>query len=591
MAPGTDVAVSGTVTVQPGRILGERTLVLQDGTGGIPVRLPAGIGLEDFARGTLVQVSGELADPYGNQELRPRAPADVAVLGSGGLPQPASITTAGLAERREGVLAVLEVSVAGVDHYDSGAVSIKVRDDAGDGRVYAFGPIGLPRDAVSSGDRVRAVGIVGQRESTSGAGDGYRLWLRGPGDLQVQTPPEPTPTATDGRGDDGEEADQVPRVAIADAREGMVVTVAGVITTKAGFIDPEARRVVIQDGSGAILVRYPTDAQPASVGRKIKVTGEVGTWFEARQIAASTTPKRVGRGKVRPARLQRPPGEADEWSLVVADVQVTDVERSGDTWRAEVALEGGETLPVVGIAGAGIPGDLLEPGRAARVIGIVRRAHPSASDQRFAIAPRSIKDIRLGELAVAGGMVVEPIDEGGAAGAPTSVSAAGGLVSVALGSLGAHESRTVQVGGRVSAAGARQFVLDDGTGSGVVRLAAASEPIEPPLEVDEVVNAVGHVRARKDGRPEVLVSTTADIRRAASLIPRGSEATGRTAAPGLPLPAAADTGPSASAASARSTAERGPDLLLSSVSVTGLAASLTLLLAAAAVAGRRRTTG
>ena len=564
--------------------------MIQDGTGGIPVRLPAGVELGDFPRGTLVQVSGELADPYGNQELRPQEPADVAVMGSGGLPQPASITTAGLAERREGVLAVLEVSVTGVDRYDSGAVSIKVRDDAGDGRIYAFAPIGLPRDAVSKGDQVRAVGVVGQRASASGAGDGHRLWIRGPGDLLVQTPPEPTPTATDGDVDDGETVDHVPRVAIADAQAGAVVTVAGVITTKAGFIDTESRRVVIQDGSGAILVRYPTDAEPVSVGRKIKVTGEVGTWFEARQIAASVAPKRVGRGKVRAARLQRPPGEADEWSLVVVDVRVTDVERSGDSWRAEGALQSGETLPVAGIAGAGIPGDLLEPGRAARITGIVRRAHPAATDQRFAIAPRSIEDIRLGELDVAG-EVVEPSDEGGPGGAATTLAATGGMASMALGSLTADESRTVRVGGRVSTVGARHFVLDDGTGSVVVRLATDSEPIEPALEVDEVVNALGRVRRRKDGRPEVLVSTTADIRRAASLIPRGSSATGTTAAPRKALPAVTDTGAIPSAAEARSATERGPDLLLSSVSVTGLVVSFVLFVVAAAVASRRRTTG
>ncbi len=347
---------------------------------------------------------------------------------------------------------------------------------------------------------------------------------------------------------------------------------------------------MIQDGSGAILVRYPTDAPPASVGRKIKVTGEVGTWFEARQIAASATPKRVGRGKVRAARLQRPPGEADEWSLVVVDVRVTDVERSGDSWRAEGVLQGGESLPVAGISGAGIPSDLLEPGRAARISGIVRRAHPAATDQRFAVAPRSIEDIRLGELDVAG-EVVEPSDEGGPARAATTVATTGGMASVALGSLAAHESRTVQVGGRVSTVGARQFMLDDGTGSVVVRLATDSEPIEPALEVDEVVNAVGRVRTRKDGRPEILISTTADIRRAASLSPPGSSAAGRTATPRTALPAVTDTGATLPPAGMRSATERRPDLLLSSVSVTGLAASLVLFVVAAVLAGRRRITG
>ena len=69
-------------------------------------------------------------------------------------------------------------------------------------------------------------------------------------------------------------------------------------------------------------------------------------------------------------------------------VRITRVERDGDAWRAEASLGAAGTLPIVGLARSGIPADALEEGRNATITGIVKRAHPSATDQRFGIAPR-----------------------------------------------------------------------------------------------------------------------------------------------------------------------------------------------------------
>ena len=40
-----------------------------------------------------------------------------------------------------------------------------------------------PSTSVASGDRLRLTGVAGQRASRKGAADGYRVWLRGSGDL------------------------------------------------------------------------------------------------------------------------------------------------------------------------------------------------------------------------------------------------------------------------------------------------------------------------------------------------------------------------------------------------------------------------
>ena len=323
------------------------------------------------------------------------------------------------------------------------------------------------------------------------------------------------------------------RVAIADAIAGQTVVIVGVVTSPAGLVDAEARRVTVQDRSGAILVRYPADSTPARVGSVIRAVGEVGSWFGTRQLEAEQAPARKRGGTVRATTLKRAPTEADEWRLVRVAVRITDVERSDDTWRAEAELADGSTLPVVGLAGARIDADLLDPGRLARVSGIVRRAHPSANDQRFALAPRSRKDIRLGRL-------LSPDDEddgqddghddddaegwpvGGGPG-PAEVLAA------TFGALDGLEDRLVRVGGRVEAVSERSLRLDDGTAAGTVRLDDGSDRFQPGFTVGEVVNAVGRVRRHRLRGSEVVLESPADLRRAASLLgaapvpPNGAE--------------------------------------------------------------------
>jgi len=519
---GAEAVVTGTVTVQPGRILGDRTFVIQDDSGGIAVRLPVGYAPDRLSRGAIVQVDGILADPYGNLELRPARAADISPIGSGGLPDPRPLDASGFSETSEGLLATVTATLTDIDRYSSGAVSLTVSGKKGSTRVYVFGPIGLDRESLSRGQRIRATGIVGQRASRSGAADGHRLWPRGAADLVVISG-GPDATKPPG-GAPGREprATNPPRVSIADATPGRTVTIVGVVTSRPGFVDSEGRRVTVADRTGAILVRYPAESMPAEVGRKIRATGEVGTWYDAPQLAAEVKPRVRGRGPVEPTVLRRPPTEAQEWRLVKVAVRITDIERSGDTWRAEAMLGSGEELPIVGLAGAGIEPELLEPGRAARITGIVRRAHPSASDQRFAVAPRSRRDIKLGDLAS------ERADEEGdhddesatafeVAGGDGSDQGQPGVLSATLSSLETLDDRLVRVGGRVEAIAQRRVTLDDGTAQGIVRFADAVDPIEPRLRVGEVINATGRVKRRASGRPEVVVEAAADVRRAGAL--------------------------------------------------------------------------
>ena len=85
MAIDSHVTVEGTVTVEPGRILGDRVMAIQDATAGICVRLTADTDLAAWWP-VACPVTGKLAAPFANLEVR-LAPSDLAVLGAGTCPE------------------------------------------------------------------------------------------------------------------------------------------------------------------------------------------------------------------------------------------------------------------------------------------------------------------------------------------------------------------------------------------------------------------------------------------------------------------------------------------------------------------------
>lgn len=366
-AIGSTVTVRGTVTVETGRIVDEEFLVIQDATAGIGVRLAAPGQTSGFRRGQVLTVTGRVADPYGAQELRPTQ-ADVSVTGVDSLPTPRTLRAADLSEATEGRLARLTGRVAKVESGSSGSFALTLADDSGEARVYIFGSTGAARERFTVGQRVRATGIVGQRESAADAGDGHRLWPRDGSDLEILA--QPTPSATP-RATPRPTPRQTPRqtsrptvspssrppggpMPIAEAlRRGGLATVEGTVTAPAGLLDGDGRRVTIQDASGAVLIRLPEGERPASVGSALRVTGTVGTYYGAPQLEVDEPPTPLGRRDIAPQKLQRPPAASDEWRLVSVEGLVTDVSRSGTAWRAELSLGGQGSLPVAGIAASG----------------------------------------------------------------------------------------------------------------------------------------------------------------------------------------------------------------------------------------------
>jgi hypothetical protein len=525
---GQRALVQGVVTVRPGRVLGDRTICLQDSSAGICVRLPDGVSA---VAGDVLIVDGTLADPYGNLELRPAANG-VTRVGSAALPPARNLSMSELGEATEGLLALVKGTLTTSSASSTGAITVMLEDATGEGRVYVHAPLGMTRDQFPRGRRLSVYGIVGDRLGL------YRLWPRDAGDFvtEASPPAAPTPTPTGlpapiatsppgGGGQPGPTPSVAGSVSIGEAlrRVGQKVTVDGVVSAPAGLLDADGRRLTIQDGSGAILLRLPIGAASAAVGQRLRATGEVGTYYGAPQLAAVEAPVVLGGATLEAARVTRAPLPASaEWRLVVVSGNVDSLSRSGDAWRAELAVDGG-TIPIVGLGRSGIPTDALVKGRLATVTGVVRRAYPTATDQRLAIVPRSRADVSLGAAQA------EPHASGGPDGgaspdaSPTAGTGEGtnpqasgppgfgDVPVVALSELAAHEGRRVRVGGRIERLAGEQVLISDGTAVAALVLVDEARSLVLRFRRGLLINASGQVVRLDQGGLAVRVGSPSDV--------------------------------------------------------------------------------
>jgi len=281
-------------------------------------------------------------------------------------------------------------------------------------------------------------------------------------------------------------------------------------------------RVTVQDSSGAVLVRLLEETAVPEVGAVIRVSGLVGTYYGASQLEASSAPLLRGRRSVPVTVLARPPSASDEWLLVRATGAITEVSRSGSAWRAELDLGGSGSLPVAGLASAA----LAPPAEGGRVTitGLVRRAYPTASDQRLTVVPRSAEDVRSSGPAPTGspspgiGTSDGPHPSGspGNGGSYPAGSASQGGAAVVLATLAelpAFEGRVVRVAGRVVQVGSDSITLEDPTAQAVVRVRDAPFAADLVPELAAVVNATGLVQApMTPGQAwEIVVASLADV--------------------------------------------------------------------------------
>jgi hypothetical protein len=381
---GSRVRISGVVTAEAGRLGSPPLMVIQDGDAGIVLRLPD--DAPSLRRGQRIEATGTIAQPFGQLELRAQD-GRLFIIGEGTVPPAVPVTGLQLDESAEGRLVTLDGLLdASPTKATSGDIALYLVDDDGRRvRLAADGSSGLTIASFTRDTRYRIVGIAGQRASRRGALDGYRIWLRDAGDVERVGEAAP---ATGVAGSSARPSGPIPNgaatlmgsipIARAIVEKSSSVRILGVVTVGPTLLDSSGRRIVVEDESGAIEVWLPVEHAPVSIGDRLEITGSVTRAYGAPRFRATTV---TAAGRATPPTPANPPGAlgtAHEWRLVRIAGRVATVRRLGSRWIAEI-LVGRTRVPVIGLAGAGIPSTTLREGRSATVVGIARRPYPAPS--------------------------------------------------------------------------------------------------------------------------------------------------------------------------------------------------------------------
>ena len=515
---GRSAVVRGVVIAEAGRLGAPRLLVIGDGSGGLPVSLADGQVAP--GRGTLVELRGTIAAPYGQTELR-LGSGGLSTIGQGALPAPLALEAGEATEATEGRLVSLSGTItAGPDRATSGDIACTLRGADGRSlRVMADASAGLDTSVLRKGAILTLTGIVGQRASRKGAPDGYRLWVRDPEDVLPIAAPSASPGTSPSASatprasrSPSPSAHPTPRpsaspaaaprltIALARQRQGKRVTIEGTVTVVTSLLDASGRRTILEDGTAAIelyLAHADASLQP---GARVQATGVVGRAWGAPRLRADAV-RALGQREPVVNDLRAAPGAVTEWRLVRVRGTLADVHRSGDRWTAELVADG-LRIPLLGLPGGGIAASTVEEGRYATVTGIVKRPYPTAKDQRFAVVPRSAHDLILG--AAGAGAPSAPAATGAATrggdGSPPAATPAGSGTSggstppgadVSLADLATRVGETVRVGGTVTDVEADAFTLDDDTAIARIVLEGPAVELATLLQPGDAVNATG----------------------------------------------------------------------------------------------------
>ncbi|HEY8818424.1 MAG TPA: lamin tail domain-containing protein, partial [Candidatus Limnocylindrales bacterium] len=284
---GSRVATSGVVVAEAGRLGTPPLLAIGDERAGLVVRLPD--GAPAFARGARIEVTGKLAAPYGQLEIRP-ATTDIRAVGSGVSPTPIAIGTAGLGESFEGRLVTTTGRLtAKPTKTSSGDITLILeRDGASPVKVMADASSRIASASLKVGSTYRVVGFVGQRASRSGALDGYRIWARDGADLVVVAGASPSATrsATPGPGSSPAGTPDTVTIARGLRITDRAIAIDAIVTAPATLLDATGRRIVVQDASGAIELLLPTGTAAPPVGARIHAIGRIGVAYGAPRLRA-----------------------------------------------------------------------------------------------------------------------------------------------------------------------------------------------------------------------------------------------------------------------------------------------------------------
>ncbi len=379
---GSEVTVQGTALT--GSTFTDGGGYVADGSAGIAV-LTTGAS---FERGELLRLTGELDDRFAQRTLRVDA-AGLVRLGAGSEPTPTAAATGAIGEPLEGTLARVEATILGSGSTLTTGVAFDLDDGSGAVRLVVSTASGVDVSGWGAGTNLELVGIVGQRDSSGTGLSGYRLRPRDPADLiRIGMPSEPTPPPSEST---APEASPTPSpgagvISIAAARQlpkNTRTRVQGTVTLAPGVVDGET--AVIQDSSGAIVLRLGDEVGPLTHGEVVEVDGARSTKSGMETLRVTTTPRRLGTAAVPPASSARTGqvGEALEAMRVAVRGGLVAAARQASSGSVSFEIDDG-TGPLRVFIGSSLAGDLgdLEGGAWVEVHGVVGQDTTGAQPRR-----------------------------------------------------------------------------------------------------------------------------------------------------------------------------------------------------------------
>lgn len=420
-----------------------------DASGGIAVLLSSGA----FERGARLRITGTVDDRFAQRTLRASG-SDVVSLGTGSDPASETVATGSVGEAFEGRLVRVAGTIAGAPTSLSAGLAYAVDDGSGPTRVLVGSANGVDTTGWSSGAHVELVGVVGQRDSTGTGTSGYRVQPRDPADIVAlgQATPTPDPSASVTPTPEPDPTGSPPAggtVTIAEARSlprHASARIRGIVTLAPGLVDPVSG--VLQDGSGAIVIRVGDEVGPLARGDVVEVAGVRSTLAGMETLRVTSPAVRIGRGD-EPAAVSMRTGDAGEGleaRLVRVRGSIVATARRAGSGSVSFEVDDGSG-PVRVFLAAPLRAETagLVAGAWVEVSGVLGQETTGSQPLRgYRIWPRTTTEV---------GVTAAPTGEAGAEGSPrtsggfgSNATAAGESGGASLAEIGAPDLAGLRVG-------------------------------------------------------------------------------------------------------------------------------------------------
>ena len=501
---GTTVTIEATALT--GSTFTDGGGFLADATGGIAVLLDSG----SFARADRVLVTGTIDDRFAQRTLRA---SGVALQPGGESPTPAPIATGAVNEGVEGRLVRVSATIDGGPTSLSGGLAFDVDDGSGVARVIVGSATGIDVAGWADGRGITFVGVVGQRDSSGTGASGYRVQPRDPGDVELLPVPSPTPTGSATSSptptpSPSESARELMTIAAARAAPtNEHVTVRGVITLGSGTI--EAESAVVQDATGAILLRLGEDVGQLVRGELVEAEGVRSTKSGMESLRLSVPPRRIGTAPDPAPRALRTgdAGEGAEAEVVLVRGTIVANARRASSGTVSFEIDDGSG-PLRVVLGASLQAadDHLAAGSWVQVTGVLGQETTGAEPTLgYRVWPRHPQEVRVLTAVTDGtdhSTEADPVDAGARFGGPdVRPPAADSLAAIGVGSLADLRVGATLVNGaweELEVAGllwdGERLVAIDGPSGDLLERAIESRGPPISLELGNLVAADSHAR-------------------------------------------------------------------------------------------------